>query len=145
MPQRSARSAPDSSGDVWLQIRGHTRKYFISRTDGRVEAQIDDEAQLEITAMITAISLHHKKHLGWPMHISLLSAQIYTARERTTSAFFGSLTLRASQRSALAYLPPKPFWELPAMISEGSRIAAGHSDPDALLLRSTAALTCRCL
>jgi hypothetical protein len=39
------------------------------------------------------------------MHISLLSAQSYSCDKRTVSAFFGSLTLHGSQRSALAYLP----------------------------------------
>jgi hypothetical protein len=53
------------------------------------------------------------------MLISLLSARNYSVQKQTVSAFFGSLTLRGSQRSALADLPPKPFWELPAIISGG--------------------------
>ena len=120
MAKRRAGAEPDTSGDAWVKVAGYTRKYFITRTDVGAAARIDDEAQLEIAGTIEAISPAQKKHLGAAMHISLLSAQNYSAESKTVSAFFGSLTLRGSQRSALAYLPPKPFWELPAIISGGS-------------------------
>jgi hypothetical protein len=119
MPKRKPGAEPDSSGDVWLKISGYTRKYFISRTDVGADGRIDDEAQLEIAGTIKAISPAQKKHLGAAMLISLLSARNYSVQKQTVSAFFGSLTLRGSQRSALADLPPKPFWELPAIISGG--------------------------
>jgi hypothetical protein len=120
MPQRRAGAEPDTSGDVWVKVTGYTRKYFISRTDVSADGRIDDEAQLEIAGMIEATPPAQKKHLGAAMHISLLSAQNYSVEKQTVSAFFGSLTLRGSQRSALAYLPPKPFWELPVIISGGA-------------------------
>ena len=120
MPQRRAGGAPDSSGDVWVQITRYARKYFISRSGLGDDELIDDEAQLEITAAIQAISPAHKKHLGATMQISLVSAHNYSVEKPIVPAFFGSLTFRRSQHSALAYLPPQPFWQLPAMITEGS-------------------------
>jgi hypothetical protein len=54
------------------------------------------------------------------MDISLLCAEDYSSTPSSVSAFFGSLTLRGSQRSALAYLPAMPVWEMPAMIAAGS-------------------------
>ena len=105
----------------WVEIDSFTRRYFISRSGVGADSLIDDEAQLEIEATIKAISPAHKKYLGQAMHVSLLSAQRYSGETQSVSAFFGSLTLRGSRRSALAYLPPKPFWELPAMIAGGAR------------------------
>jgi hypothetical protein len=84
---------------------------------------------LEIAATIEAISPSQKKHLGAEMDISLLSAQNYSRGSETASVFFGSLTLRGSRRSALAYLPPQPFWQLPALISEGANwLSLGWSE-----------------
>lgn len=120
MAKRRAGAAADSSGNVWAKIEGYTRKYFISRSDVGNDRLIDDEAQLEIEATIQAISPAQKKHLGAAIQISLLSAQNYSSDKQPVSAFFGSLTLRGSQRSALAYLPQKPFWEFPALIAGGS-------------------------
>jgi hypothetical protein len=106
---------------VWVRITSYKRKYYISRTDrGDETTRTDDEAQLEIRGTIVAITPAQKKHLDAAMEISLLCAQDYSPGSNKASPFFGSVTLRGSQRSALAYLPPKPFWELPGLISEGS-------------------------
>lgn len=74
--------APDTSGDVWVEIDSFTRKYFISRSDVGADSLIDDEAQLEIEATIKTISQAHKKHLGDAMHISVLSRRGMAARSR---------------------------------------------------------------
>ena len=120
MAKRRAGTAPDTSGEVWVRITSYKRKYYISRSDVGAAWRTDDKAQLEVIATIEAISAAQKKHLGANMEISLLCAQDYSPESKGGPAFFGSVMLRGSQRSALAYLPPKPFWELPSIISEGS-------------------------
>ena len=118
--KRRAGAAPNTSGEVWVSVVSYKRKYYISRTDIGPQGRIDDEAQLEIVATAEAITRAQKKHLGETMYISLLCAQGYSEERPTVSAFFASITLRGSQRTALAYLPPTPFWELPAVISQGA-------------------------
>ena len=118
--------ARNISGEVWIRVASYKRKYYISRPDLGSDGRTNDEAQLEIEGTIEAVSPPHKKHLGAVLELSLLSAQDYSSDRSSVSPFFGSVTLRGSQRSALAYLPPKPFWELPAVIGSGAiHIALG--------------------
>ena len=112
--------ARTTSGEVWIRVASYKRKYYISRPEHGLAGRTDDEAQLEIEATIEAVSPPHKKHLGATLELSLLSAQDYSSERSTVSPFFGSVTLSGSQRSALAYLPPKPFWELPSVIGSGA-------------------------
>lgn len=113
------RKEPDTSGEVWIHIQSYKRKYFISLADHGANDRSSDEAQLRIMGMIRAISPALKKHMGYSIEVSLLCAQSYTAHN-TSTTLFGSLTFRGSQRSALAYLPPQPFWHLPSVIERGS-------------------------
>lgn len=126
MAKRRAEPTADRSGQVWVRIESFTRKWYISRTDLSAAERVDDEAQLELVATIEAITPAQKKHLGASMDISLLSAQVYSADGSSGPPFFGSLTLRGAQRSALAYLPPRPFWQLPGLIEVSStRLSLG--------------------
>jgi hypothetical protein len=96
------------------------QSYYISRSDGRGGSLIDDEAILEVEATIDAISERHRKHIGECISISLLNANRYTGERGDVSPFFGSVTFRGTQRSALAYLPAGPFATLPQLIERGA-------------------------
>jgi hypothetical protein len=95
-------------------------RYYISRSDDYEKPVIEDEAELEIEAVIEQVSFRHRKHVEGTMSVSLLSAKRYAPEETNPTMFFGSLTLRGGQRSALAYLPSRPFWHLPRLISHGA-------------------------
>ena len=119
--KRSARRTKENSGEVWARILSQKSKYYISQTELRDETcRIDDEAQLEIVAMIDAITPALRKHLGGELTVSLLAAEQYAPQAATAGRFFGSVNMRGSQRSALAYLPSQPFWALPALIAGGA-------------------------
>jgi hypothetical protein len=95
----------------------HRSSYYISRDELEGgEYRVDDEAQLEIIGTIDAITRAQRKHLGAELQVSLLAAERYGPKEAAPIAFFGSMNLRASQRSALAYLPSRPFWALPGLM-----------------------------
>jgi hypothetical protein len=102
-----------------LKVR---RSYFISRTDDYKEIFIDDEAQLEIDAVIEELPRRSRKHLGEAISISLLTARRYAPEDKSPTSFFGSVTLRGSNRSALAYLPSLPFWHMPDLIRDGAEL-----------------------
>jgi hypothetical protein len=106
--------------ELRARIRAVHRAYFISRSEVRGETFIDDEAGIELDAVIEHISTRHLKHLGQAITISLLSARRYAPEDRDPTAFFGSISLRGTERSALAYLPPRPFWHMPACIDDGA-------------------------
>ena len=108
--------------ELRARIRTIHRAYLIGRNDVRGESFVDDEAEIELQAVIEHVSARHLKHLGQPITISLLSARRYSPKDQHPIAFFGSVTLRGTQRSALAYLPSKPFWHLPACISGGASL-----------------------
>ena len=105
-----------NAGEVWAKIVSFRPKYYISSTNVGDDRRIDDEAQLELVAIIDAISPTQRKHLGQAMDISLLATESYTPRELTTPKFFGSVNMRGSHRSAMAYLPSAPFWALSDLI-----------------------------
>jgi hypothetical protein len=97
------------------------QSYYISRVDGCGASLIDDEAILEIEAVVEAISNRHRKHVGQTMRISLLNANRYTGNEADRTAFFGSVAFRGDQRSALAYLPAEPFARLPFLLERNAK------------------------
>lgn len=82
---------------------------------------IDDEAMLELVLMIETTSTRYRKHIGQTLELTVLSAHRYDGQASNGSSFFGSVTLRGAQRSALAYLPSEPFWSLPQLVSGGAR------------------------
>jgi hypothetical protein len=108
--------------ELCARVLSVQRRYFISRSDQDDKQFIDDEAQLEIEALIESISTRHRKHVGEPLYLSLLSAQRYAPEEKSPTSFFGSVSIRGNDRSALAYLPPQPFWALPDVIRDGSNV-----------------------
>ena len=114
--KKASASDPGSEGEVWAKVTSHRSSYYISRTDVDDKSYIDDEAEVELLAKIDAISTSQAKHLGQDMAVSLLAAERYSPNETTSSPFFGSVNLRGSRRSALAYLPAIPFWALPQLI-----------------------------
>ncbi len=117
---RTRKQIPDPQpGELSAQIRDISRTYFISRSEVGEGAFIDDEAELVIQAVIETINCRHGDHVGQPTTIHLLHAERYSETPHSSS-FFGSVTIRGAQRSALAYLPRAPFWELPHMIESGA-------------------------
>ena len=102
-----------------LKVRRH---YFITRSDDREKPFIDDEAEIQIDAVIEDVSAKHRKHLGEAISVTLLSARRYAPEDKAPTSFFGSVTMRGSQRSALAYLPPVPFWNVPTLIRDGAEL-----------------------
>lgn len=98
------------------------RRYFISRSDDYEKPFIDDEAEIEIDGVIEDLPVKHRKHLGEAISISLLSAKRYAPEDKAPTTFFGSVTLRGSNRSALAYLPSMPFWLVPDLIRNGAEL-----------------------
>jgi hypothetical protein len=99
-----------------------SRRYFIGRSDDYEMTFIDDEAQIEIAAVIEDASGRHQKHVGEEISISLISAKRYAPEDRAPTTFFGSVTMRGTQQSALAYLPSMPFWSVPDLIRDGSEL-----------------------
>lgn len=97
-----------------------SRSYYISSTEVRDEAYVDDEAILEVEGLIEDVSARHRKHLGLAITINLLSAKRYSPEREPSSAFFGSINLRGTTRSAFSYLPARPFWHIPDMIAGGA-------------------------
>lgn len=106
--------------ELRARILNVRRRCYISRSNDYENPLIDDEAEIEIEAAIEHISARHQKRLGETMSISLLAANRYAPEEGTPTYFFGSVTMRGDYRSALAYLPSPPFWEIPALIGHGA-------------------------
>jgi hypothetical protein len=106
------------------ELRAHiltiSRSYYVSRSEVGDESYVDDEAILEVEGLIEEVSPRHRKHLGLPITICLLSAKRYSPKREPSSAFFGSINLRGMSRSALSYLPAEPFWHVPEMIAGGA-------------------------
>jgi hypothetical protein len=121
-PTRKRKSKVVEPEELCARVLSVQRRYYISRSDLGDKRFIDDEAQLEIEAVIESISTRHRKHVGEPLNLSLLSAHRYEPEERRSTAFFGSVSIRGTDRSALAYLPPQPFWALPDVICDGSKV-----------------------
>jgi hypothetical protein len=116
--KRRSRDTVNESGEVWAKIFGSRSTYYISPVNGREESRIDDEAELELLTTIDAITVAQRKYIGEEMTISLLAAERYGGDESRAAPFFGSVNLRGSQRSALAYLPSTPFWQLPGLMAD---------------------------
>ena len=93
----------------------HVRSnYYITRS--AIEPPVvDDEATLEVRAIIEEIDSDYQQHIGEELAISLLSATRYD--EPNNSTFDGSITLSGTQRTASPYLPPQPFWPIRGLIS----------------------------
>lgn len=106
--------------ELRARILSVSRSYYVSSAEVGEVAYIDDEAILELEGLIEGVSPRHRKHLGLPITISLLSARRYSPQREPGSAFFGSINIRGASRSALSYLPAKPFWHIPEMIAGGA-------------------------
>jgi hypothetical protein len=123
MPTRqSARPRSVHPEQLTAGVVTFRRSYYLSRQDQSEEASADDEAALIINATIEHITERHKRVLGEPIEIQLLCAQRYGRKSGSETSFFGSVGLRGRNRSALAYLPKGPFWELPKLINEGASL-----------------------
>jgi hypothetical protein len=93
------------------------RNYFITRS--AVEPPvIDDEATLELQAVVEKADANYEQHIGEDLEINLLSATRYD--EPNSSTFDGSVILKGAQRSASAYLPPQPFWSIWGLLDSSS-------------------------
>jgi len=130
--KRVARSEPE---EVTARILSYRRNYYVGRLAGP-ESIVDDEAALEVDAVIEGASPRHRKHVGQPIAFRLLHSERGDEGPSRVSAFSGSVTLRGQQRSMLAYLPEQPFWALPDLIERGADIvqctfvpmSSGHGD-----------------
>lgn len=117
--RRAAYFPPQELRARILKVR---RRYFITRSEDYEKPFIDDEGEIQIEAVIEDVSGKHRKHLGEAISVTLLSARRYAPEDKAPATFFGSVTLRGSQRSVLAYLPSRPFWNVPALISDGAEL-----------------------
>jgi|SRR5689334_11749486 hypothetical protein len=108
----------DDSGEAWAKIVGGRASYHISFDEPGEKPRADDEAEVEVIATIDAITPSQRKHLGQNIVIALLTAEKYGETDDRAVHFFGSVNLRGSQRSALAYLPSRPFWALSGLIDQ---------------------------
>lgn len=129
MTKKRARAIREEPEELTARILKFSQNYFISRSARGDHAYIDDEAALEITGVITSIASRHKKHLNEPISFSLLHAVRYTGEVHELTPFFGSVTVRGQQRSALAYLPAEPFWRLPLLIERGANVVQVQFSP----------------
>jgi hypothetical protein len=124
MPKTRAKT-PSSSTEVEnlsINIRSFSRNYFIARSGSGDDAFTDDEAILDIDGIIERAEGRSGRHLEQPISVRLLSSKRYVKSEARDCHFFGSVTLRGRQRSALAYLPSEVFWELPFLLREGASV-----------------------
>jgi len=115
-----------SPEEMTAETRGFSLNYYLSRYGPGSEALVDDEAALIIDAVVDKISDRHRAHVGEPIEIMLLPAQRYPRNPASYLLFFGSVTMRGQQRSALAYLPSRPFWEMPSLIERGASLVQLH-------------------
>jgi len=126
---RKTRTPEPDPEELTARILSLSQNYYISRSDGRAGTFIDDEAAVEIEAVIEAISKRHRKHIGQPISISLLQAVRYKGEKHDVSPFFGSMTLRGGQKSVLAYVPEAPFWRVPGMVERGANMVEVRFSP----------------
>lgn len=129
MARSGASSALRASGqrvhipeEISARIVASRRSYFISRSEAGEDTFIDDEAEFEIEPVIEKSSKRHRRNLAQAITISLLSACRHAPERSSNSSFFGSVTLRGSDRSAVAYLPAETFWHLPSMLLAGCNV-----------------------
>lgn len=109
--------------ELMARILSYARNYFIALPGVGREGFGDDEAALEVEAIVERVSARrHSKHVGERVSFRLLHARRYQGPDERSCSFFGSVTFWGSQRSVLAYLPREPFWELPALIDAGAKI-----------------------
>jgi hypothetical protein len=128
MARRIAKKQQEPEG-LAARVSNLHRTYYISRTEVGDEALIDDEAEIELEAVIERISKRHRRHLNERISISLLSSKRYAPAERNLSAFFGLVTLRGQARSVYAYLPSEVFWQLPSLIDSSARVVELRFSP----------------
>ena len=112
----TARIEPE---EITVRVLSFRRTYFIGRLGGP-QSVIDDEATLDVDAVIEGTSNRHAKHVGQGMLVRLLHSECRSENSSKVSSFFGTVTLRGQQRSMLAYLPEQPFWALPELIESGA-------------------------
>jgi hypothetical protein len=121
---KSKRRSKEHEIEMFIaRVDGLRRSYFISENDGRnASCWIDDEAMLEIAGCIEQATDRLRGHVGEKIEISLLCAQRYQKDGAPEGGLWlASLSLRKDRRAALAYLPPQPFWALPAMLEGNAR------------------------
>jgi hypothetical protein len=99
-----------------------SRSYLITFSDAGEDGAVDDEAILDIEAVIETINRRHLEHLGQQISLRLLHSRRYGGKTEHEPSCFGSVTLRGQERSVLAYLPREPFWALPSVIESGASI-----------------------
>lgn len=126
---RKTRTPEPDPVELTARIVSVSQNYHISRSNGRAGTFVDDEAAVEIEAVIETISKRHRKLLGEPISISLLHAVRYKGEKEDISPFFGSVTLRGGQKSVLAYIPAEPFWRVPEMVERGANMVEAHFSP----------------
>jgi hypothetical protein len=118
-----AKKAVIAPEELTAKIESYCRTYYLAQHSGE-SRRLEDEAQLEITATVIDISRRHRRFLGAPIEISLLTARSFNrSDERTKSAetaFLCQMNLRKIGCSCLAYLPSDAFWALPDMLRSGA-------------------------
>ena len=106
--------------ELLIEIDSFEQSYHIA--DHRAEiGRVDDEAIIDVRGKIVRTS-DHRPLVGAPAEVSLVCSQSYHAAPDETEAPLPMLMTVSHSKGAfkaLGYLPPKPFWALPEMISSG--------------------------
>lgn len=117
----SARSkTKNDSKELLIEIETFEQSYHIA--DHRAEiGRVDDEAIIDIRGKVVRSS-DRQSLVGAPAELALVCSQSYHAAPDASEAQLPMLMTASHIKGtfkALGYLPPKPFWALPEMISSG--------------------------
>ena len=103
------------------RIESFGQSYFLSE-NRQHQAPVQDEAIIDIVALIERISPKLKQHLDQQIDIRLACSQSFSDDEPPVlveDPFLVLMTLTKGQRSCMAYVPSTAFWSIPAMIDTG--------------------------
>lgn len=138
------RSVRVETEELSIRLVSFRRNYFIARRGTGHATFADDEAILDIDGIIERAARRSARRVDHSISVRLLNSTRYAQNERRDCRFFGSITLRGQQRSALAYLPSEVFWGLPSLFGEGASViqltleplAGGYGDLVSLYIAS---------
>ena len=103
------------------RIESFTQSYYIAQ-DRAQGLPTQDEALIDITAIIEDISKRHKKHLGQNIDIALACTRVFNGDGPISvgdHTFLLLMNLGKDYRGCMAYLPSDAFWAIPRMIETG--------------------------
>jgi len=122
LPVMARRKTPPPEPELLVaRIESFAQSYYIAQDRAR-DPSVEDEALIDITAIIEDISKRHKKLIGEKIEITLACSRVVedsgpaVARDH---AFLLTMNLRKGYRGCMVYMPRDPFWAIPRMIETG--------------------------